>query len=104
MRERRPSVAPKLHVTVSPALRLTAAGVQRSPEGVDVDVLAAGPAGARSSAENLTVSGPEYVCRGPARRVQRGGGDRCGRVVVGAPIVKATDLAVSTLPAASVER
>ena len=49
-----PAVAPKRHVTVSPALMLTADGVHTVPLASTSTLLA----GARSSAENLTVTGP----------------------------------------------
>ena len=59
------SSAPKFHRTVSPAFRLAAAGDQRSPSAATSTVLAAGPPGAGSVAENLTLTGPEYVLPAP---------------------------------------
>src|SRR3954447_7034264 len=55
----------KLHVIWSPLFRLAVAGCHLSPEASTLTVLAAGPAGLGSVAENFTVTGAEYVRSGP---------------------------------------
>ena len=79
-------------------------GAHELPNASTSTVFGAGPAGAGSSADRLTLTAVAYVWPGPGcAGIERGGGDR-GVVVRVGRIENAIDLAVSTLPAASVER
>src|SRR5262245_64800879 len=101
-----PAVASgKLTRSVSPVFSASGDGFHVSPNASVLTVLAGGPPADGSSAENFTVTGPEYVLPAP------GAAGSSVDVVTGARvsllcerIVNVTVLAVSTLPAASVER